>query len=181
MMVPAAFIFSLASLISAARIDTKPIEARDANRLVHRHNGPYTWCGIKIELPLAKDSLALQWSLKWNSKSGTYQVNPEGIITSAKYNPSVIENGQTTINPSLAVSGQLDDATKDTFDVLLQLQIAHDGNIEAAGLVQAKYNGVAPANMPSYRFQCSDDPKQANKYTIPVIPVRDMYARCVPG
>ncbi|GAA96598.1 hypothetical protein E5Q_03268 [Mixia osmundae IAM 14324] len=166
MLFATALIFSLTSLISAASINTNPIEARDANRLVRRHTGPYTWCGIQIKFPFVEDPLALQWPLIWNPKSGTYQVVAEGVIKSTEYDPPVIKNGQTIVNPNMKVSGQLDNPTKDTFEVLLQPIVAHDGNIEAAGLVQAKYNGIMPENVPGYGFQCSDDPNQRNKVTI---------------
>ncbi|GAA96596.1 uncharacterized protein L969DRAFT_17836 [Mixia osmundae IAM 14324] len=164
MIVPTALIFSLASLISAARIDTKPIEARDANRLVRRHTGPYTWCGIQIAYN-TDVTLALQWPLRWDKDKHSYEIINEGAVTWSHYDPPGLKNGHI-VNANLEIAGELE--TKNTFDIYLQLVVAPDGDIQGVGLVRASYNGVrSPQLHPGYGFQCSDDPTQTNKVTIP--------------
>ncbi|GAA98595.1 uncharacterized protein L969DRAFT_88418 [Mixia osmundae IAM 14324] len=53
------------------------------------------------------------------------------------------------------------------FNLTLELQVASDGNILGVGISSLDIKGAPSPKSPGFGFQCSSDPTQQNKITIP--------------
>ncbi|GAA94447.1 hypothetical protein E5Q_01099 [Mixia osmundae IAM 14324] len=153
----AAAVLSLAGLCSAASIQTDSIKARGPNMLERRHDGEYTWCGIQIKYDAAQPPLAIGWNLEW--LSDTYDIVTNDVVTAGSCSPPETI-GDTLVPAIMDVAGK-------GFSVSMELRIDSDGDIQGIGRVTVQVNGKTPTSPPQFGFQCSSDPGQLNKITIP--------------
>ncbi|GAA98605.1 uncharacterized protein L969DRAFT_503373 [Mixia osmundae IAM 14324] len=151
-MIPAALALCLATLSLGASID-----ARDANTLERRHTGPYTWCGLQTEY-LPGKVLGLYFYLNWYTNK--YVVSPGEGMTFANFEPAYMDHG--SLNDANFVL-----KSANNYDVDLQAKVGSDGDIQGIALANLKIGDTTFSNVVSLGFQCSSDPQQQNKVTIP--------------
>ncbi|GAA94448.1 uncharacterized protein L969DRAFT_20356 [Mixia osmundae IAM 14324] len=85
---------TLASLCSAASIDTSSMQARDANTVERRHVGSYTWCGVQIKYNVKKAPLPFGFDLAWDPASQNYKLTPTGDLHYAEsFTPVLLSSG----------------------------------------------------------------------------------------